>query len=65
MLYDRYCDAMFTIAYRIINDYDVANDAMQEAFIQVFTDIHKFRGDATIGSWIMALPMPINQRVAL
>jgi RNA polymerase sigma-70 factor (ECF subfamily) len=55
MLYDRYCDAMFTIAYRIINDYDTANDALQEAFIQVFSDIQQFRGNATIGSWIKTI----------
>lgn len=46
---------MFTVAYRIINDYDIANDALQEAFIQVFTDIRKFRGDSAIGSWIKTI----------
>lgn len=55
MLYERYCDAMFTIAYRIINDYDIANDALQEAFIQVFTDIKQFRGDASPGAWIKTI----------
>ncbi len=54
-LYDRYCDAMFTIAFRIINDYDIANDALQEAFIQVFTDIKQFRGESTLGAWIKTI----------
>ena len=55
LLYDRYCDAMFTIAYRIINDYDNANDILQEAFIQIFRDIKKFRGDSTLGAWIKTI----------
>ena len=46
---------MFTIAYRIINDYDIANDALQEAFIQVFTDIKQFRGDSSLGAWIKTI----------
>ncbi|HSG68184.1 MAG TPA: RNA polymerase sigma factor [Bacteroidales bacterium] len=55
LLYDQYCDAMFTLAYRIVNDYDIASDALQEAFIQVFTDIGQFRGDASLGSWIKTI----------
>lgn len=54
-MYDRYCDAMFTIAYRIINDFDNANDILQEAFIQIFRDIKKFRGDSTLGAWIKTI----------
>jgi RNA polymerase sigma factor (sigma-70 family) len=54
-LYDRYCDAMFTITFRIIGDYDIANDALQEAFIQIFKDIQQFRGDSTLGAWIKTI----------
>ena len=46
---------MFTIAYRIVNDYDIANDALQEAFIQIFRDIKQFRGDSTLGAWIKTI----------
>ena len=46
---------MFTIAFRIINDYDNANDALQEAFIQVFRDIKQFKGNSTLGAWIKTI----------
>jgi RNA polymerase sigma-70 factor (ECF subfamily) len=62
MVYDRYCDAMFTIAYRIIGDYDIANDALQEAFIQVFTDIAQFRGTSTLGAWIKTILVRTSYR---
>lgn len=55
ILYDRYCDAMYTIAYRITSDHDIASDALQEAFIQVFTDIHQFRGGSSLGAWIKTI----------
>lgn len=54
-LYDRYCDAMFTIAYRMVKDQDLANDVLQTAFIQVFKDIKQFRGQSTIGAWIKTI----------
>jgi len=54
-LYEQYCDAMFTIAYRIVKDMDLANDVLQEAFIQVFRDIKQFKGESTIGAWIKTI----------
>ncbi|MCF8235899.1 MAG: RNA polymerase sigma factor [Bacteroidales bacterium] len=54
-MYDRYCDAMFTIAYRMVKDQDLANDVLQTAFIQVFKDIKQFRGQSTIGAWIKTI----------
>lgn len=46
---------MFTIAYRIVKDADLADDVLQEAFIQVFRDIKKFRGDSALGAWIKTI----------
>jgi len=54
-LYNRYCDAMFTTAYRILNDRDDARDALQEGFIQVFRDIDQFRMESTLGAWIKTI----------
>jgi RNA polymerase sigma-70 factor (ECF subfamily) len=54
-LYYRYCNAMYTTVYRIVNDPDEANDALQEAFLQVFRDIGKFRGESTLGAWIKTI----------
>jgi RNA polymerase sigma-70 factor (ECF subfamily) len=62
MVYERYCDAMFTIAYRIIGDYDTANDVLQEAFIQVFTDIDQFRGASSLGAWIKTILIRTSYR---
>ncbi len=54
-LYYKYCKAMFTVAYRIINNYDVANDILQDAFIQIFKDIKSFRKESTLGAWIKTI----------
>jgi len=51
-LYNRYKDAMYTIAYRITNDFELAQDVLQDAFIQIFKSLKNFRKESTIGAWI-------------
>ena len=51
-LYDRYKTQMYTLAYRITNDFERANDVLQEGFLDVFRGIEKFEGKAAIGTWI-------------
>lgn len=52
LLYERYCEAMFSVAVRLCNYYEDAEDALQEAFIEVFRNIHQFRKESTLGAWI-------------
>ncbi len=54
-LYEKYKAAMFTLAYRVTNDFEDANDVLQEAFVQVFRAIEQFRGESTIGAWIKTI----------
>jgi RNA polymerase sigma factor (sigma-70 family) len=52
LLYDRYKNAMYTLAYRITGDYDDANDVLQDSFMEVFRHLDQFRAEATLGAWI-------------
>ncbi len=54
-LYDKYKSAMFSVAYRILADYDEANDALQEAFIAAFTDLSSFKQDSAFGAWLKTI----------
>ncbi len=54
-LYDKYKTAMFTIARRILGDDDQACDVLQDAFVDVFRHLHKFRGESTVGAWIKTI----------
>jgi len=54
-LYERYKRAMYTLAYRITNDFELANDALQEAFVKVFRNLDSFRGESTLGAWIKTI----------
>ena len=54
-LYDRYRNHMFTLAYRMVNDWDLSHDVLQDAFIEVFKSIHQFRGQSNLGGWIRTI----------
>lgn len=54
-LYERYCKAMYTAAYRITNDFDSANDVLQDAFIKIFRALPRFRRESTLGAWIKTI----------
>lgn len=54
-LYERYSKAMYTIAYRMAGEQDLAADILQEAFIKVFRSLAKFRRESTLGAWIKTI----------
>ncbi|WNJ21170.1 RNA polymerase sigma factor [Pontibacter sp. G13] len=54
-LYQRYKDAMYTLSYRITQDFELAQDVLQEAFLAVFRGIHSFRQESTLGAWIKTI----------
>jgi RNA polymerase sigma-70 factor, ECF subfamily len=47
----RYQNLLFGIALRMLNDEDVASDAVQEALISAFSKFHSFRG-GSLRSWM-------------
>jgi len=51
-LYDQYKSEMYTLSYRITNNFEDANDVLQEGFIQVFENLKSFKGDSQLGTWI-------------
>jgi RNA polymerase sigma-70 factor (ECF subfamily) len=51
-LYRLYAKAMFNVSLRIVNDVALAEDVMQDSFIEAFDKIGSFRGEGTFGSWL-------------
>jgi RNA polymerase sigma-70 factor (ECF subfamily) len=54
-LFEKYKDAMYTLVFRILRNEELASDAVQEGFIQVFTGMGNYRFEATLGSWIKTI----------
>lgn len=51
-LYERYCDAMYNVCYRMLGTTAEAEDAFQESFIDVFDKLITFREESSLGAWI-------------
>ena len=51
-LYQLYSQAMHNICLRMLNNETDAEDLLQNSFVDVFTKLHYFRFDSSIGAWI-------------
>jgi RNA polymerase sigma-70 factor (ECF subfamily) len=51
-LYELYATPAFTLARRMLGSKSLAEDVLQETFIEVIRGIHAYRGDAALGFWI-------------
>lgn len=60
-LYKRYVRAMLNTSFRILNNREDAEDAVQEAFIKAFRKLESFRGEASFGAWLKRIV--INQSI--
>ncbi|MDZ7879489.1 MAG: RNA polymerase sigma factor [Saprospiraceae bacterium] len=53
--YDRYSRAMYTLAYRLTHNFEVANEVLQDGFLQAFRAISSFREESTLGAWLKTI----------
>jgi RNA polymerase sigma factor (sigma-70 family) len=51
-VYNRYCKAMYNVAYRIVKDAHFAEDVMQEAFLKAFLKIADYKREVAFGAWL-------------
>ena len=51
-LYKLYSKAMFNICYRMLNNWEEAEDLLQEAFAEAFSKLQTFRFESSFGAWI-------------
>ena len=51
-LYEQYKVRLFRVCLRYGRDRSDAKDILQEGFIQIFKNIHQFKGEGDIGSWM-------------
>ena len=49
--------SMYQVAYRMLGDSAEASDVVQEIFLKVFRNIHGFRGDASLKTWIFRIAL--------
>jgi RNA polymerase sigma-70 factor, ECF subfamily len=58
-LVEEYQSLVYALAYRILGDREDARDATQETFLKIYRHFVRFRGDASLKTWICRIA--INQ----
>ena len=51
-LYRLYSKAMYNVCLRMTNSVEDAEDLLQNSFVDVFSKMHSFRRESSIGAWI-------------
>ena len=49
---EHYTQLLYWQIRRMVIDHDDANDVLQNTFIKAWTNIHNFRGDAKLSTWL-------------
>lgn len=51
-LYNRFASKMYAVCLRYANNSDDAQDLLQEGFIKVYKNLHRFRAEGSFEGWI-------------
>ncbi|MCX7014733.1 MAG: sigma-70 family RNA polymerase sigma factor [Candidatus Sumerlaeota bacterium] len=51
-LIEAFQDTMYGVAYRLMGDYDDANDLAQEVFLACYRKIGQYRGESRLKTWL-------------
>lgn len=54
-IYKTYWQKVYRICMGYVNDTDTAKDLAQETFVKVLQQLHNFRNEAAIGTWIFRI----------
>lgn len=54
-LYTEYYGRLYGFIYRLCADGELANDLTQEAFLQAFLSLHRFRGECAVFTWLASI----------
>ncbi|MEW6510257.1 MAG: sigma-70 family RNA polymerase sigma factor [Bacteroidota bacterium] len=52
ILVNRYKDRAFTLAFRLVEDREAAEELVQDAFVRAYRSLDRFRGEASFGTWL-------------
>lgn len=51
-IYKLYSKAMFNICFRIVGSQEMAEDVLQESFVNAFQNLKSFQGKSSFGAWL-------------
>lgn len=59
-VYDIHAPTLHRLALRLTRDPDLAQDCVQDAFVRAFANLHTYRGDAALGTWLYRVTLSVT-----
>ncbi len=56
-LIDTYGEKLLRLAYMVVGDKQVAEDVVQESFLALYKNLHNFRGESRLGTWLSRITL--------
>lgn len=60
----RYMGDVYAVTVRVLLDHDLAQDAVQEAFVNALRGLQRFRGDASFRTWLLRIALNAARTIA-
>lgn len=60
-LVDKYKNQIFTLIFRMVNDYHVAEDLAQETFIKAYTSLKKYKIEYSFYNWLYTIALNLTR----
>lgn len=65
LLVERHRRAVYQVCYRFVGRHEDASDLSQEVFLRAYRALDRFRGDASVGTWLHRIAVNVSlNRVA-
>jgi len=55
LLVDKYKDLAFTVAFRVVNNREDAEEVAQDAFVKAYTGLRNFRNQSLFSTWLFRI----------
>ena len=58
-LYNAQAPRVYSLAFRLTGDGDLAREATQDVFVRAFRQLNRFRGDAALSTWLHRITVTV------
>ncbi len=59
-LYDQHVRRIYRVVFRLVGDPDQAEECTQDTFVKAFSQLDRFRGDSSLGTWLHAIAVSMG-----
>jgi len=59
-LYDQHVRRVYRVVFRLVGDPDQAEECTQDTFVKAFSQLHRFRGDSSLATWLHSIAVSMG-----